>query len=446
MVYWQWLTHKADYEIISPRLGIPAIKTGNQSLDIQVRSNQIFYNTDFAIHLKKGAFRRPLAISRVKNNGNSFTLFSHIPANFPIGKYDLELQQNNQTWVRENAVYVIKKHTKNLKMIQFADLPWLSDSVRKEAAGDLMLDKIIEDVNLINPDIVTVSGDNVYGGTWGQYSSLYDALLKLEPPLIIVPGNHEYEGWKGYLSFFGKTRHTIDYGDYRFISINSGHARDQLTFSQFTWLKQQFELAPEKTFIVQLHHPVFGDYGPLRHLVSEMVELFKQYDVQIVLSGHSHADKVFDQTGKSQKILQPLDGPPYAVVTSAGQEWRKQWASSKVVNGYRLIRFDNKKLINYTYDYDGDGKRDASSSIPLNHLDIEKISNTEYVVSNNLNESFSNAKVTFSANSEANWQTNIGIISHIEEQGEKQQITVNFTLPANSDLNIKLTNNKDVGL
>ncbi len=424
--------------MISPRLGMPALKLGGQELLIELKSNRFFPDTKFKAFLQNDFHQYPLSINSVEQQGNYLTLHSSIPQNSAKGQYKLVIEQGGQSWSRDSAVFVYKHFSKDLKVIQFADLPWLSDRLGNNSAGDKILAKFVAEANLIHPDLVLVSGDNAYGGSWGQYESLFYALKKLTVPLVIVPGNHEYQGWNGYLSFFGKTRHSIDYGNYRIISFNSGHARDQITWSQFNWLKKQFEQAPDKHFIVQLHHPLFGSYGPIQHLRNELLDLFKQYHVQIVLSGHVHADSVYNQQGENLKSVSE-DRPLYAVVTTAGNTWRKQYATSNIEQGYRLLRFNQKgKLINYSYDADGDGKRDASASIPWNFLQVEQVGPLHYRVKNLLNESFSKARVRYQSNKIMDYKSNMGQIVSQQKNNNSEQIDVEFDLPAHTTVDVRL--------
>jgi hypothetical protein len=85
------------------------------------------------------------------------------------------------------------------------------------------------------------------------------------------------------------------------------------------------------------------------------------------------------------------------VTTTAGADLREKYSSSPLHHGYRLIRLDARKgqagLQFYTYDMDGDGRRDATSSIPVGKLRARQTDPKSLLVENDLHEALENAQV-----------------------------------------------------
>ena len=384
------------YEVLHPRLGQPLILQPGQSFEITVKTSVPYWPSEWQAELQSTDKKISLSITNIENEFAIHTLQLKLPSTIDDNKYTLILSNGEQQVQNTNAIYINAQPKDSIKIIQMADLPTLSASGTE--AGDLQLKKIIQETNLINPDLVLFTGDLAYQGSWAQYYQLLAAMQQLNAPVIAAPGNHEYQGWSAFLTLLGQPYHVTEYGHYLIISINSGHARDQLTYSQLAWLKQQLLQHADKTIIVQLHHSIHhrkNDRGYLQNNVAPLLSLLKEYSVPIVLSGHWHGDSVFDERGQLRNDTWQFAGTVFAVTTAAGAKLRQQYSHSPLHHGYRLIRFENRKIKNFTYDYDGDGTRDPSSSLPYNHLSISYANPFTAKIDNRLNESLNNIMVTF---------------------------------------------------
>jgi hypothetical protein len=126
--------------------------------------------------------------------------------------------------------------------------------------------------------------------------------------------------------------------------------------------------------------------------------------------------------------------------TTAGADLRPAYSASPPHHGYRLIRVKGDKLTSYTYDYDGDGARDATSSIPVGKLNVVRDGETRVVAKNGLNESLENAKVKI-AIAEQNYHLfpDKGEIHRIVPAKEKGLVyEVLVSLPARSEISVTL--------
>lgn len=425
-------------EIRSPRLGAPVILKTNNTFTVSVKHSLPYAWGDWRFRLQADSGDTLELAVADKKPGFSVSRFElQLPESAATGHYTLLVGYGKSERRAGHAVHIVEQFNRDLKLVQLADLPTLGT-----VKSDQQLIDIVNEINIINPDLVLFTGDVAYGASWSQYRRLYDILTDVSAPIILAPGNHEYYGWAGYLTLFGKPYHAVQYGDYRVISLNSGHGRDQFSYSQLRWLKGQLEGSEQSQRIIQLHHPVHhrpGLGGFLRGNSEAFTDLVKQHKVSIVLSGHWHGDSLYNENGQDITDTWRIEGTPYVVTTTAGADFRPEYSNSPLHYGYRLIRYRDAELENFTYDYDGDGERDSSSSIPYQHLSVENLGSNRYVIHNGLNEGFKNAMLHIAVNdSSDDLCPNIGHIAKMLHLPGKTEYWLNLDVPAQRDTELTL--------
>ncbi|MEJ2179602.1 MAG: metallophosphoesterase [Gammaproteobacteria bacterium] len=389
-----WVMLPARFDVVAPRLGMPVIVKPGATIELRIISTLPFWQPQWQVSLALREQQVPLQITKQKINFNKQLVSVQIPETVAAASYSIIVSDGQNEISRPKAVHVVTEFPDQVSIVQMADLPTLG-----RGDGDQRLQQIIDEINIINPELVLMTGDIAYGGTWDQYHRLLAAMKKINAPVIAAPGNHEYEGWAGYLTLLGEPYHSVQYGNYQIIGLNSGHGRDQLTEAQFDWLLNELENLDGRVPLVQLHHPMHHRpdlRGYVANHVADMVRAFKRMGVPIVLSGHWHGDAVYDARGNDRRDTWDFPGIPYVVTTAAGADLREKYSSSPLHHGYRLIQLDKSKLVSYTYDMDRDGERDATSSIPMGKLRSMPQANGSILVENELNESFPNARVQIS--------------------------------------------------
>jgi predicted phosphodiesterase len=434
-----WMLFPVRVEIQTPRLGIPVIARAGEHIRPVIKTSVPFYYPSLRWRLDDGDNQYTLQAVSSHSGLSNKAITLKLPENIRPGAYSLLAESGKDTVIAQRkTVHIIDSVPEDFSLVQLADLPTLGG----DESGDALLQQIIREINIINPNVVLFTGDIAYGGSWDQYRRLTEAMAMVDAPVIAVAGNHEYEGWAGYLHYFTKAYHAVDFGRYKFISLNSGHSRDQMTQSQFQWLREQFQHLQGKIPIVQIHHPLHhkeGQHGYVHVNADKMVALFKQYHVPIVLSGHWHGDMVFDERGEERHDTWDFPGTPYVATTTAGADLREAYSASPLHHGYRLIRLKNAKLVSYTYDYDGDGQRDAAASIPVGKLNVTYHADDTVSIHNDLNEYLPNAKVTLRvADVKTAFQPTHGkVVRHWRRNGE-QLVDILVDLPPNSTTTIGL--------
>ena len=130
--------------------------------------------------------------------------------------------------------------------------------------------------------------------------------------------------------------------------------------------------------------------------------------------------------------------PQNLVVTAAGaRDLYPDHSDSPLHRGYRLIRFEDGKLLNYTYDYDGDGIRDTASSIPMGELRSWQPEDGQLIIRNGLNEDFSNIRAEIVSDTPG-LKPDKGTLLQIRERDERYVYVVRLDLPARSSVHVRL--------
>lgn len=157
-------------------------------------------------------------------------------------------------------------------------------------------------------------------------------------PVIATPGNHEYyrdeqrnltltKHWRPMFAFpengpagLEEVAYYVDYQQVRIISICSQAflLNPADSARQVAWVENLLKHNPNKWTIVTMHHPVFSsangrDNLSLRHA---FLQMFEQYGVDLVLTGHDHTYGRGVAEQSPQTPRQPLKGPVYVTSVS----------------------------------------------------------------------------------------------------------------------------------
>ena len=188
----------------------------------------------------------------------------------------------------------------------------------------------ISKVNELNPEFVITGGDLVMdalGQTFGRADSLYNIYTGMLPefnmPVYNTIGNHEHYGWyvlkdadtlhpeygkKMFEKRIGPRYQRIDYKGWVFLLLDSvvkdgkGGYEGGIDAEQVIWLQVQLEtIALETPIVISLHIPLITLEAQLmggaitpngRNEVvvnsKEVLDLFKGYNLRLVLQGHLH--------------------------------------------------------------------------------------------------------------------------------------------------------------
>ena len=164
-----------------------------------------------------------------------------------------------------------------LKVMHLSDIHYAS-------IGEAKLNKAVEEVNLMKPDIIVFTGD-----LYDEYTNLTDemknkiinSLSKLEAPLgkYAVSGNHDYKH-EGYEEIIKKSGFTYLYNETKLIYYNDDEPIEIIGYPDEREDKPNYDIQLSDYFKIALIHE--GDSW----------DHIKEKDIDLTLAGHSHGGQV----------------------------------------------------------------------------------------------------------------------------------------------------------
>ena len=343
-----------------------------------------------------------------------------IPSETAVDLYDLQVtcqtdeECGNLVDSQPNAVKVVDGFSDDLTFINLTDtqtgdilsvfnnLPESTPNWWPFANPDdywKHLRKAVDQINLIHPDLVIMSGDIVYGQLYfGEYPLEYpithDILQGLDVPVFMCPGNHdsyiqaECDGEMYFQRYFAPLHYSFDCGPFHFTAANTYDWPDidragyclivstwggQITAEQLDWLED--DLASNQDSLIRTvfcHHSpnapsdwddawwtihdnaeypypqlylrlLFGLMGDQKWVGEgrqEMLDILNAENVDIVLSGHVHYDYVEEDINSY--------GTDEVVTTSGCFDVK----AGEAYPGYRMIEITDGDVVSMSYKED----------------------------------------------------------------------------------------------
>jgi predicted phosphodiesterase len=257
--------------------------------------------------------------------------------NLSSGIYDIRASKSGYETQTQTGKYVFAGQTTtqnfNLNPIPYEPFYFVHISAPHVGAHGAAerFKLVIDSINALTPppEFVVISGDLVSRGGHNPYWEKFDSLLdSLRPPVYVCVGNHDYRSFRWlpdnqYLHYFN------DYAicptsNLGLVSMNSGCNADDvegwiyvsgigllpiidwtpegsgLSSSQMSWLTDIMDNHPGYNKILFMHHPVVctqtsdqfpgeeESNGCITNNRNELMNLCRNEDVKVVLSGHTH--------------------------------------------------------------------------------------------------------------------------------------------------------------
>jgi|MDSW01.2.fsa_nt_gb predicted MPP superfamily phosphohydrolase len=328
--------------IQSPRLGSPYMLLPGESFEIKFKTFPLFNSNPPLFYLSsedKGhnfsTDSSRVLLEFISSEKNVITV--RVPADVSEGSYSLLGPLN--LW-EPRAVFIYERMPKDFRIFHAADLPDLDGG-----DGEKLFHALLDDVNQEKADLLLLTGDVVYHGGSERYARFYKALKeKINIPILLCPGNHEREDWPEFLKYFPERIHSRNFGEWQIISLDSGHGRDELSFSQLNWLESILRSNSSTKKIIQLHHPVLGQKSIERN-ANYFLNLLKTYSVTATLSGHLHGDTFYLSNGEEWRDPYLPDKPWLLTTTTYDFDFAEPDIDGLVFPGYRILEFQNNELI-----------------------------------------------------------------------------------------------------
>lgn len=266
--------------------------------------------------------------------------------------------------------------------------------------GDpLFFRQAIEQVNLIRPDFVLMLGDFIRGqrrpGELAkEYERFYQALLELEVPAFLVPGNHDQyvngiDGARWFEENLGPLYYSFDVGGCHFTCLDSYQwpqgdrvVMNKLFFmeprrwqgqvmdapagegysapgAQLSWAEEDLAAHQRSALrVVAMHHDPFTPDGKGFSFLNvnywgiyraggggkgreELMELFARHRVGHVFGGHLHMDTV--------GALPWREGEGETVYSCQTCVYFDQGGWSGHYPGYRLVQVEDGNVVSFSY-------------------------------------------------------------------------------------------------
>jgi len=361
-------------------------------------------------------------------------LEARVPGDIPMGLYDLAVTASGGIVdTTTQSVKVVDQEKSDFYFIH------LTDTHIPERGGSTIhfLEEIIEEINIINPEFVLLSGDYVNRSYQDQIEIGQIYLEKFDVPVYLTSGNHdigdgmipwwEYFGWP-YLNTNDPNHwsggpvtqdYSFDYGSLHIVApmtwVNYNnfqywiYGQHSMIDTQFDWLHEDLSALQEDPFIVLFYHYDFGWYEEN----PQMPEFFDGYGVDLALWGHTH------------HTAQYQEGPTLSLNTDDAMS---------ATGGFRLLRFEDGQLIAHPNLYISDDITLTFSS----PNDGTSPTNTATII-NGHDEVFEHAMIRFLMPASGTYQVDGGEVLQIVTTGAGQIYEVGTEATANAQTEVSIS-------
>lgn len=435
-----------------PILNVPDILIPGETLLITAQAPQT--TTLWNAALLHGAKRINLQVFSPLYDPNfgTWNLQAIIP-DLPVYElYDLELTASGNIYdVTKNAVQVLPTRKNSYYFMHITDLHLPNRIFYPNAGYDVDslevndFRAVIEDINLIRPEFVLITGDLINEGELegiaGQYWFGWTQRLLglIEVPIYVVSGNHDIGGWdrtpgsqgsarRNWWRYFGwpwlnttsssSNTYTQDfsfrYGDIRYIGLETYinydrwryniYGNNGLISSQWQWLNLELASAPDTK--AMFYHYDFDEEFELSEL-----------GVELALWGHTHSNSgsIYTQ--------------PYNLST------RSVCSGNRA---YRMIKVNNNSFSPQNTMYAGNsGTGIYEYYLPSNTGEADSVM---CVITNNQYMSFDQGLIKFVMPlSDTGYNVTGGILEQIDRSGSHNICYVRVNMMANTTRYISIT-------
>ena len=392
-----------------PLLNIPAIVRPGDALTIECDAHPTV--TGWSAELVRGGASVPLEIVSASYDASTlwWSVEAAVPAVPVYGLYDLTVSAAGGILdTTRHAVKVIEQYKRDYYFVHITDthLPthryYYQSGAETDSSEMIDLRRVIDDINIINPEFVLITGDYINEGELEDflnrryYSKAQRLLTEFDVPTYLIAGNHDIGGWsstpppdgtarRDWWRFFGWKRldspppgapwytqnYSFDYGPVHFVALEAYdnydywrygiYGGDSFTSGQMQWLSQDLAAASGSAAQVLFYHYDF----------SRQINLYS-LGVEMALWGHIHSD------------AGSLSGPPYNLATDNVCDGARS---------YRLIRVSDGTLTpSPTVSAGNTGRNLEVDFEPANNGTRDSV--TAYIT-NNLAERFEHAVLKF---------------------------------------------------
>jgi 3',5'-cyclic-AMP phosphodiesterase len=194
-----------------------------------------------------------------------------------------------------------------VRIVQISDIHVGSGLFRPE-----LLDAAIEETNALEPDLVAIAGDLTMEGYRWEFEEAKGYLDRLEcQNVVVVPGNHDAKnvGYRHFEEFFGLREGAVTVnvpeGEAKIVALDSTKPdldEGEIGREHYAWIDSEFRNWERGPKIVIVHHHILAVPGTGRDVnnlrdAGDVMAIFRELKVDMVLSGHRHVPYVWSISG-----------------------------------------------------------------------------------------------------------------------------------------------------
>jgi 3',5'-cyclic-AMP phosphodiesterase len=194
-----------------------------------------------------------------------------------------------------------------VRIVQISDIHVGSGLFRPE-----LLDAAIEETNALEPDLVVIAGDLTMEGYRWEFEEAKGYLDRLEcENVVVVPGNHDAKnvGYRHFEEFFGLREGAVTVnvpeGEAKIVALDSTKPdldEGEIGREHYAWIDSEFRNWDRGPKIVIVHHHILAVPGTGRDVnnlrdAGDVMAIFRELKVDMVLSGHRHVPYVWSISG-----------------------------------------------------------------------------------------------------------------------------------------------------
>jgi len=454
--YYQNLEESDELTIIYPRSSIPVILTPRQSFIIQFQSIAFDHvSASISTAYDQLAETFSLSIDSITEEQNlkyaTVTIAEDVPPELYNLTLKIETEGETYSMTRPRAVNIKETMSDSFTFVHLTDFhigdPRGLMENPKEIIGWKAARKVVEEINLLNPDFVIISGDLTFGQLYPfeytfEYKTCYEILQDFTVPTYLCPGNHDgyvqtfQDGLKFWENYFGPLYYSFDYQNTHFLSINSYDwpYKARLGFSylvfnwggsiqqdQLNWIENDLTSYSEvdQTIMMMHHNPLWdtkGDslLGNGYYNRDALLNLIRSNNVDAVFDGHVHYD---DITLDNETV--------YVTTTTVSSSF-----TGDAYWGFRLINVEDSIITEYNY-------QEPKYSIPSYHINILEEQQKSVTIENELLKPI-NIQHEFIVPID-DYTVNTGEIVQMREKNDMAAIYVTATIDAETTETITLS-------
>jgi 3',5'-cyclic-AMP phosphodiesterase len=194
-----------------------------------------------------------------------------------------------------------------VRIVQISDIHVGAGLFRPE-----LLDAAIEETNALEPDLVAIAGDLTMEGYRWEFEEAKGYLDRLEcQNVVVVPGNHDAKnvGYRHFEEFFGLREGAVTVnvpeGEAKIVALDSTKPdldEGEIGREHYAWIDSEFRNWERGPKIVIVHHHILAVPGTGRDVnnlrdAGDVMAIFRELKVDMVLSGHRHVPYVWSISG-----------------------------------------------------------------------------------------------------------------------------------------------------